>query len=308
MNRNDHIGEKILFKTKRMFSTTNALYIVAFIVLMSFVGLFLYLLFWGFITSFKDNYADFVRNVLGLPKKWKFSNYIEAFGAIKVRIVAGGGVRYAYFFELLANSLLFSVGGALVLVSSSCFTAYCVAKFNKCKFSKILYTFNIVTMILPIVGSGPSTIQIMRTLHIYDTIIGFWITKAHFMGLNFLLFHAAFLRLSKEFSEAAELDGASHFVVFFRIALPLVSSIFLTIFLIEFVAIWNDYQTPLIYMPTHPPLSTGVFEFSRSSGNATVGTPHKIAGCMILFLPIFIIFLLFHGRLMNNLSMGGVKE
>lgn len=80
-----------------MFSTTNALYIVAFIVLMSFVGLFLYLLFWGFITSFKDNYADFVRNVLGLPKKWKFSNYIEAFGAIKVRIVAGGGVRYAYF-------------------------------------------------------------------------------------------------------------------------------------------------------------------------------------------------------------------
>jgi len=148
----------------------------------------------------------------------------------------------------------------------------------------------------------------MRSLQIYDTIIGFWITKAHFLGLNFLLFHAAFLRLSKEFSEAAEIDGASHFGVFFRIALPLVSGIFLTIFLIEFIAIWNDYQTPLIYMPTHPPLSTGVFEFSRSSGNATVGTPHKIAGCMILFLPIFIIFLIFHGRLMNNLSMGGVKE
>lgn len=308
MKRNDHIGKKFLFKTKRMFSTTSVLFIVAFIVFLAFVGLFLYLLFWGFITSFKDNYADFVRNVLGLPKKWVFSNYIEAFGAIKVRIASGGGVRYAYFFELLANSLLFSVGGALVLVCSSCFTAYCVAKFNKCKFSKILYTFNIVTMILPIVGSGPSTIQIMRTLHIYDTIIGFWITKAHFMGLNFLLFHAAFLRLSKEFSEAAELDGASHFIVFFRISLPLVSNIFLTIFLIEFVAIWNDYQTPLVYMPTHPPLSTGVFEFSRSSGNATVGTPHKIAGCMILFLPIFIIFLMFHKRLMNNLSMGGIKE
>ena len=308
MNRVRTFRKTFCRKVKRTFTTTNALYLVAFFVLLTFVTLFLYLLFWGIITSFKDNYSDFVRNVLGFPKQWKFSNYADAFGAIKVRVASGNGVRYVYFFELLGNSLLFSVGGALVLVCSSCFTAYCVAKFNRCKFSKILYAFNIVTMILPIVGSGPSMLQLMRALHLYDTIIGFWVTKAHFMGLNFLLFHAAFSKLSKEYSEAAELDGASQFGVFFRIALPLVSGIFLTIFLIEFVAIWNDYQTPLVYMPTHPPLSTGVFEFNRSSSNATVGTPHKIAGCMILFLPIFIIFLLFHGRLMNNLSMGGIKE
>lgn len=299
---------KIRDRIKHTFTTTNVLFIVAFVLFVLFVSLFLYLLYWGFITSFKDNYNDFVRNVLGLPKKWMFSNYAESFKAIKVRIASGSGVRYAFFPELLLNSVLYSVGGALVLVCSACFTAYCVAKFDKCKFSKILYAFNIVTMILPIVGSGPSTLQIMRALHIYDTIIGFWITKAHFMGLNFLLFHAAFTKLAKEYSEAAELDGASNFGVFFRIVLPLIGGIFLTIFLIEFVAIWNDYQTPLVYMPTHPPLSTGVFEFSRSSSNATVGTPHKIAGCMILFLPIFVIFLIFHGRLMNNLSMGGIKE
>ena len=299
---------KIRDRIKHTFTTTNVLFIVAFVFLALFVSLFLYLLYWGFITSFKDNYNDFVRNVLGLPKKWRFSNYAESFKAIKVRIASGSGVRYAFFPELLLNSVLYAVGGALVLVCSACFTAYCVAKFDKCKFSKILYAFNIVTMILPIVGSGPSTLQIMRALHIYDTIIGFWITKAHFMGLNFLLFHAAFTKLAQEYSEAAELDGASNFGVFFRIVLPLISGIFLTIFLIEFVAIWNDYQTPLVYMPTHPPLSTGVFEFSRSSTNATVGTPHKIAGCMILFLPIFIFFLIFHGRLMNNLSMGGIKE
>ena len=299
---------KIRDKIKHTFTTTNVLFIVAFVFLALFVSLFLYLLYWGFITSFKDNYNDFVRNVLGLPKKWRFSNYAESFKAIKVRIASGSGVRYAFFPELLLNSVLYAVGGALVLVCSACFTAYCVAKFDKCKFSKSLYAFNIVTMILPIVGSGPSTLQIMRALHIYDTIIGFWITKAHFMGLNFLLFHAAFTKLAKEYSEAAELDGASNFGVFFRIVLPLIGGIFRTIFLIEFVAIWNDYQTPLVYMPTHPPLSTGVFEFSRSSSNATVGTPHKIAGCMILFLPIFIFFLIFHGRLMNNLSMGGIKE
>lgn len=96
---------KIRDRIKHTFTTTNVLFIVAFVLFALFASLFLYLLYWGFITSFKDNYNDFVRNVLGLPKKWMFSNYAESFKAIKVRIASGSGVRYAFFPELLLNSI-----------------------------------------------------------------------------------------------------------------------------------------------------------------------------------------------------------
>ncbi len=295
-------------RLKHIFVSTSPIYIIPFLIFVAYTIFLLYMLIWGFFTSLKDPYTDFIRNVLGLPQEWKFSNYLDAYNAIRVQVKTSMSTRYVYFPEMLFNSLCISVGGSVILVGSQCFTAYCIAKFNDYKISKILYTFNIITMIVPIVGSGPSMLQIMRSLRFYDNLFGFLTTKAHFTGLNLMIFHAYFRSLSKEYSEAAELDGATQSGVFFRIMLPLAKGIFLTLFMTEFVGMWNDYQTPLVYLPNHPTLAIGVFTFSRSTGNITATIPHKVAGCMILFLPIFILFVIFHKRLMNNVTMGGVKE
>ena len=295
-------------RVKYIFTSTSPIYIIAFLIFAAYTVFLLYMLIWGVFTSLKDPYTDFIRNVLGLPKEWKFSNYLEAYEAIRVQVKTAISTRYVYFPEMLFNSLCISVGGALILVGSQCFTAYCIAKFNDYKISKILYTFNIITMIVPIVGSGPSMLQIMRSLGFYDNLFGYLTTKAHFTGLNLMIFHAYFRSLSKEYAEAAEIDGASQFGVFFRIMLPLAGGMLLTLFMTEFIGMWNDYQTPLVYLPNHPTLAIGVFTFSRATGNTTATIPHKVAGCMILFLPIFTLFVIFHKRLMNNVTMGGVKE
>ena len=292
---------------KSIFTTTSPLYIVAFLIFAAYTVFLLYLIVWGLLTSMKDS-EEFLYNVLGLPNQFRLSNYVDVIDVMRVEVKTAGGTRYVYMEGMLLNSILVAVGGSILLVSAQCFTAYCVAKFSDYPISKILYTFNIITIILPVVGSGPSQLQVMHALGLYDNIFGFWVTKLHYIGLDFMIFHAYFKSISKEYAEAAEIDGASQFGIFFRIMFPLATGMFLTLFLTEFVGMWNDYQTPLLIIPNHPTLSIGVFEFSRGTGNATSDLPHKVAGCMILFLPIFIVFLAFHNRLMNNVTMGGVKE
>ena len=197
---------KAWHRIKSIFTTTSPLYIVAFLIFAAYTVFLLYLIVWGLLTSMKGS-EEFLYNVLGFP-------VIEF---MRVEVGTASGTRYVYLEEMLLNSILVAVGGSILLVAAQCFTAYCVARFSDYPISKILYTFNIITIILPIVGSGPSQLQIMHTLGLYDNIFGFWVTKLHYIGLDFMIFHAYFKSISKEYAEAAEIDGASQFGIFFRI-------------------------------------------------------------------------------------------
>jgi raffinose/stachyose/melibiose transport system permease protein len=93
-----------------------------------------------------------------------------------------------------------------------------------------------------------------------------------------------------------------------QIVMPMIATVIGTVFLIHFIDFWNDYQTPLLYLPSWAMLARGLYSLSqRSQGNfATV--PYRMAGCLVLATPILILFLIFKEKLMGNLSMGGIKE
>ena len=82
-----------------------------------------------------------------------------------------------------------------------------------------------------------------------------------------------------------------------------------TIMLIQFISHWNDYNVPLLYLPTKPTLAYGVFHMViiNSSGPLSK-VPIKVAGCMVLAIPILIIFIILKDKLMGNISLGGLKE
>jgi ABC-type glycerol-3-phosphate transport system permease component len=90
--------------------------------------------------------------------------------------------------------------------------------------------------------------------------------------------------------------------------LPLVANVFSTIMLINFIGLWNDYQTPLLFLPSHPTLAYGIYELSNSYLQGLNNVPMRMAGCIVMVLPILALFLAFKNKLMNNVSMGGIKE
>ena len=262
-------------------------------------------LVWALLTSLK-NPNDFLGNKYGLPNPWYFDNFAYVIYEYKVEKLIDGVSTVISTGDMILNSVLYSVGSAFVATLVPCITAYLCARY-KYKFSKIIYSTVLVCMVIPIVGSQASELQIVIKMGIYDHMFGMWILKSGFLGLYFLVFHEVFLSIPNAYGEAAEIDGASDFCIMTKISLPLAKNTFFTVLLIMFVTYWNDFQTPMLYLPTHPTISEALYWIKGSSFNYFAKMPVKMAAPMMFLLPVLIIFLCFHKRLLGNLTVGGVK-
>ena len=300
--------EKPKIRKKREF---RALYTVIFVILLLYVISMCFPMLWAVFTSLKTQ-AEFRKNVYGLPWgwpwQWQWSNYREVLGEIHGVVTVPGQGRYIIDLGgLLLNTLLYSVGGAIIQTIVPCVVAYLTAKFPY-KFSIFINTLVVVLMATPIVGSQASEIQLLKSMGLYNQMWGNYIQKFNFLGMYYLVFFASFKSLPNDFLEAAYVDGASEFRVMWSVALPMVRNIIGTVFLLKFIQFWNDYETVLLYLPAWPTLANGVFNLDAGSQGIGATVPFKLAGCMFLVLPILAIFIAFKKKLMGNLSMGGLKE
>lgn len=282
------------------------LFIVLFVILAIYVVLLFMPMFWGAMTSIKDEF-DFSINAVSFPTTIAFYNY-----SIVWQFFAIGDTG---FFMMLVNSVIYAVGSALLQTTVTFLVAYAAARF-KFFVGKLLYGIVIVGMILPVVGAQPSMLSIAKQLGLYDNFPGMFLQKANFMGMYFLVFHATLSAFPKDYEEAAEIDGAGHLTILFRIMWPLSITVFSTILLLYFIKDWNDYTTPMLFLPSHPTLAYGLHYFD-SLNSMTVEEmawidltqpPYKLAACVVVAIPTLAIFMIFHDRLLNNVSIGGVKE
>ena len=280
---------------------TSLFFVVLFVLLAIYSLILIGLLVWAMISAFKTP-RNFQTDPVGLPEKI-VNNFAEAIKLYKIQV---GGIKgqplYAMFPQMLYNSVMYSVGCALFNTAVTCLTAYCCARY-KYRLSKIVYAVVLITMTIPIVGSLPSQIQVAQTLHIYNTVWGMWLQSASFLGLYFLVFYETFASLPNSFFEAARIDGAGDLSLIFRIALPLAKNVFFTIFLLNFITYWNDYQTPLLFLKSMPVLSYGLYLITQS--NAYV--PMIMAAATVVLAPVVLIFIFANKKLMGNLTVGGVK-
>ena len=275
-----------------------------------FVIIEIALLLWGLLTSLKTE-IDFNwdKNTIGLPSgpigTWGWDNFLHIFQEFEVEKPNG---QYAYFLETIFNSLFYSISSAFLHVASVVIVGYCVAKFNY-RFSKFVYGLVLVMMTIPVIGTAPSMLVLLKkVLGIYDTWFSNFLMKFNFAGIYFLLMHAAFTRIPKDFSEAAAIDGAGQFSIFITIMIPMILPTVSTIFLIYFIDFWNDYNTALMYLPSHPTLAYGVFKLSVVNRENKMNIPKRLVSCMIMVIPILTLFLLFRNKIMGNVTSGGVKE
>ena len=270
--------------------------------------LFIGLMLWGLFASFKT-VDGFRSDVLGFPKEWAFGNYSSVFKYFHVEIFDKTALsqRSVGMAELAINSLLYVFGCAFAGTATPFLMAYLNVKFRY-KFSKIVYAVVIVTMVLPIVGAGPSELRVLRLLGLYDTWGGIWIQRANFLGFYFLLLYAAFRGVPKELSEAAYVDGASELRTMLQIVMPLARNAFLVVFILSGIRFWNEFQPVLIYLPTHPTMATALFNLSRSSINELNNVPMQVAGCYMFMAPVLILLIVFHKKIMGNVQVGGLKE
>ena len=289
-------------KPRKKFSPLMA---VLFALLIVHTVLMFFPLIWGLFESLMDG-NKLESRIIPWPSDWKFSNYIDAFEHFYVPVQSASGSVYPTLVHMFGYSFIYAIGAALVQTFVQCLVAYLTSRFNYV-LSRIINVFVLIAIALPIVGSLPSEIQMAQALGLYDTLFGIWIMKGHFISMYYLVFYARFKSFSKAYEEAAQIDGAGHLRIFFSIMLPLVKNMFLTIFLIQFIGFWNDYYTPLVYMPSYPTVAYGLWYYNQSTDNVLT-LPMKVTGCILMLIPVLILFSIFSQRVMSNLTLGGEKE
>ncbi len=208
--------------------------------------------------------------------------------------------------DMLGNSVIYSTLSSLAFTLCPVIVAYATARF-KYGLSKIVYGFVIVTMALPIVGSMASEIRMLWNLGVYDTIFSMVILRFNFLSIYYLILHAQFSSIPMDYSESAKVDGASNFRTMVQIIIPQSINTIVTVFVLSFITYWNDYQIPLLYLPSYPTASFGIYDFVYNPNGASSLVPNQMAAILILTLPIVLVFIIFNKRIRVSVAMGGIK-
>ena len=257
---------------------------------------YVYVLLWCFMSGAKEH-REVVLSPFALPTTWHFRNYLDVFDLMTVN---GSG-----FFRMLLNSLYFSVLGGFLTTFSSLMLAYVTAKY-KFPGRGIFFGASLVMILLPIYGQGGSMYLLLDKLEFINSP---WMILSSLggFGMNYMYFHAFFQNLSWGYAEAAEIDGAGEYGIFFRIMLPLAMPMFGAVFLMVWLSEWNNYASALLYLPQMPTLAVGIYLFRESMTNS-VRSDILWAGSFLVCLPPLALFICFNKVLMSNISLGGIKE
>jgi ABC-type glycerol-3-phosphate transport system permease component len=130
------------------------------------------------------------------------------------------------------------------------------------------------------------------------------------LGLPFavLILRGFFEELPRELEDAARIDGATRFTIYWRVFLPLIRPALLTVGIFEGLASWNDFLLPMLFTSTHDmrTLPLGLLTFTQD--NVVVRQEHRFALIVMMTLPVVIFFLLMQRQFISGLTAGAIKE
>lgn len=277
---------------------------ICFAVIAAWCLIVIIALLWAVSTAFKGRF-DFRDNPVWLPKEWTW-NFGKAFDAMYIAISsANGPPRNVYGWEQLVNSLLYTGLGLAANTIALFIMSYITARY-KFVGNNLIFTINLLIMLVPIYGTLPAEIRMVRRLGLFDSFIGIFIMKFGFTGGNYLILRTIIKSVPGDFFDAARIDGAGHFAQMIHIGLPMCLSTVFALMILMFIGYWNEYYTALVYLPTHPVLAYGLFQLQFSTRpEATV--PVVMAAAVMLSVPMVVVFIVFRNKIMGNIRMGGLK-
>ncbi|MAU19977.1 MAG: sugar ABC transporter permease [Martelella sp.] len=237
--------------------------------------------------------AEIVQNPLALPSQLRWDNFTRAWSD-------------ANFSRTLMNSALLT-GMTIVLVcTTGSLTAYVLAR-RKIKTWKILTFYLLASTTAPIqLFLFPLYFGFARLGLINNPVAVAFIYTAVYSPFAIMLLRTYFLAVPKELEEAALIDGASHWQVFSRVFLPIVSPGILTVALIIGLYSWNEFLIATTFLQGQDRL-TAVVSFFLLSGQYSSDWGVVMAAALIIILPIVILFVLLQRRFIEGMAGGSVK-
>ncbi len=261
-----------------------------YLALIALSALFSIPFIWLVLTSLKPESQVFSPGWIPHPIATK--NYADVF-------------RYAPVLTWLRNSLIVSTLAVVSVLLSSSLVAY---GFARLRFPGRAQLFALVigTYLLPGAATMVPTFLVWNRLHAVNTWFPLWAGNLFGSAFYIFLLRQFLMNIPQDIVEAARIDGASYFTIFWRIMLPLIRPALITVAIFEFVAKWNDFITPLIYLNRQD-------LYTMSLGLATFKTEFEtqwalwMAASVILTLPMVVLFFLAQRFFIEGIATTGSK-
>lgn len=260
--------------------------------------LFLSPLYIIFVNSFKSR-RELYENTLALPESFSLQFYVEAMARMD-------------FFNALLNSLFVTIISVVFIVILSSMTAWMFARTGG-KISTILFMTMIATMLIPFQTIMMPLMQLVTGITretgipLYNSLSGLIFMNIGFnAALSVFLYHGFIKSIPISLEEAATIDGASKFGVFWRVIFPILTPITATVMILNVILLWNDFLLPSLTLIDRSlrtiPLS--VFYFF---GEFTIEWNLAMAGLTLTIVPVVIFYMFAQKYIIKGIGEGAVK-
>jgi len=217
------------------------------------------------------------------------------------------GWKYADFTRYTLNTFAVTLLATLRTVLSASFVAYGFARF-KSRYNNLLFTAVLATLMLPSQVTLVPTYLLFTKMGWLDTLKPL-IVPSFFGGgaFNIFLLRQFFRSIPKDLDEAADIDGANAFQIYYKILLPAIKPALITVALMSITFHWNDYMSPLIYLNSDQnfTLAIGLQFFQNSFGSSQIQM--LMAVSLITVIPVLILFFVGQRHFVQGITMTGIK-
>ena len=244
-------------------------------------------------SSFKISGDVLTKRLQLIPDQIILSNYSDLFGD-----------PYYDFGQWYINTIVMTVTTIVIKVFVVSITAYAFSKINF-KGRDGIFLVLLTSLMIPSDIMLIPRYVIFKQIHILDTMWSLVLPATFDIYFVFMM-RQAFIGIPEEISEAARIDGCSHFQIYSRIILPLAKPSIVTLILFTFVWSWNDYMGPYIFISSleKQMLSVGIKLFTEG----TVTDPAlQMSAATLVLMPVLVLFLFSQKYFVEGVNSSAVK-
>lgn len=269
--------------------------IFRYIMLGVFAVYTLFPLIFLFINSFK-NQSEINTSPLSLPNHWDFTHIKNAFSQIN------------FSKSILITAFITIVSVALIVIVSS-LAAWMLVR-NKSKISSVLLMIFISAMLIPFQSVMYPLIDMADKFNVKN-LFGIIIMYGGFgLGLSIFMYHGFIKSIPKSIEEAAIIDGANIFQIFFHVVFPLLKSTTVTVVILNAMWIWNDYLLPFQILGNSEFKTLTLELYFAKLQTSQFGNPWELIfpAVLISIIPIIVIFLFLQKHIVKGVADGALKS
>ncbi len=254
--------------------------------------IFLLPFLWMVSTSLKTDEQLFVYPPIWIPHPIAWWNYPNT-------------VTYITFFLYLRNTVIIAAAATIGELISCSLVAYSLARIPW-RGRQVLFIITVATLMLPFQVTLIPLFLVFKHIGWVGDFRPLIVPHFFGSGLYIFLLRQFFMTIPMELSEAARIDGASEFRIYWSILLPLAKAALATVAIFEFIARWRDYLGPLIYLNDQKlfVLSLGLYEYSSQYGREW---GLLMAASVLITLPIILLFFFLQKVFVQGIALTGIK-